>query len=377
MNEIVQIAFNYASLGSGNKVLVTTATQEIRDRIGRAAQNIMEIGSRLILVKKHLDHGQFGQWLKAEFDWSESTAQKMMSVADTFKSVNFTDLSVAPSALYMLAAPSTPDEVREEFIEKAKSGETVTHKAVKDAVKPKPTQAEIDAAARSHAERDIANHKRDVANDRKNGKLPPAEEPSNANLDPFGIGEADGPADAEIDAADAASEEVFEPEETERQEDHGEAETGDGDMEGMGGDQCESDQTDTDDPARPITWTDKCRGDGEGGKTESGSGNRAAGNNRQAAVVSGPPWKSFVENADESLDAIEREIRKLGQLFEVENATCNAEYASAITYPMFKALKDSVRTIRDYLPGEADACPKGWVTRGTAKGRAAAKKSRK
>ncbi len=71
-----------------------------------------EIGSRLIAVKDALGHGRFGRWLEAEFQWSEPTAERMMRVADTFKSVKLTDLNIGQSALYMLASPSTPAPIR-------------------------------------------------------------------------------------------------------------------------------------------------------------------------------------------------------------------------------------------------------------------------
>ena len=67
-------------------------------------------------MKARLGHGKFGEWLQAEFEWSLSAATKFMQVGERFKNVNFTNLSVAPSALYLLAAPSTPEEAREEAI---------------------------------------------------------------------------------------------------------------------------------------------------------------------------------------------------------------------------------------------------------------------
>jgi hypothetical protein len=39
-----------------------------------------------------------------------------MSVAEAFKSDNLSDLSFAPSAMYALAAPSIPEEARQEAV---------------------------------------------------------------------------------------------------------------------------------------------------------------------------------------------------------------------------------------------------------------------
>jgi hypothetical protein len=49
-----------------------------------------------------------------------------MSVYDAFKSDNFSDLEIDVSALYLIAAPSTPEHVVQVVIERARSGEPMT-----------------------------------------------------------------------------------------------------------------------------------------------------------------------------------------------------------------------------------------------------------
>ncbi|MGC4033637.1 MAG: DUF3102 domain-containing protein [Tepidisphaeraceae bacterium] len=128
------------------KAIVIGATNEIKDRIGRATQNIVEIGTRLNVVKQHLPHGAFGDWLDAEFGWNERTAQRMMGVATTFKSDTVSDLNIGAKALYLLASPSTPDEVRSEIVTRAQSGEAIKHKDVRAAVsRTKPSQSSAPA----------------------------------------------------------------------------------------------------------------------------------------------------------------------------------------------------------------------------------------
>ena len=64
---------------------------------------------------------------------TKDTAQNFMSVFDRFgKNGNFPYLNLKPSILYALAAPSTPDSVVQQAIEKAESGEKVTVADVKD-----------------------------------------------------------------------------------------------------------------------------------------------------------------------------------------------------------------------------------------------------
>ena len=92
----------YASLNVETRIIVQQRTSEIRTLMRRTAQDIVEIGLKLSEVKARLGHGHFYTWLRAEFAWSESAAVKFMQVAERFKSVNFTDLNIAPSALYLL-----------------------------------------------------------------------------------------------------------------------------------------------------------------------------------------------------------------------------------------------------------------------------------
>lgn len=119
--------FDYGSLDEGTRAEVQQRTTEIKALVRRSAQDIVDIGSKLIDVKERLGHGKFGEWLEAEFGWTDRTAQRFMQVADKFGK-NRQIVGFAPSALYLLAAPSTPDEVREEAMRRAESGEAITHR---------------------------------------------------------------------------------------------------------------------------------------------------------------------------------------------------------------------------------------------------------
>ncbi len=133
--ELVQGSlFDYDTLETEARIVVKQRTGEIKTLVRRAAQDIIEIGQKLIEVKEHLEHGQFGAWLKAEFSWDDRTARRFMAVAEQFKSDNLSDLQIAPSALYLLAAPSTPDAARDEALERAAAGETITHQAARQIV---------------------------------------------------------------------------------------------------------------------------------------------------------------------------------------------------------------------------------------------------
>lgn len=152
--------FDYGILDAGSQLLVQQKTHEIKGLMSRTARDIIDIGHRLIEVKQCLGHGYFIRWLEAEFSWGEWTARKFMQVAREFKSVNFTDLSVAISALYLLAASSTPEAAREEALERAKQGETITYLKAKSIVNqhrqtvqsPTTSSVTLDVAVEASAE---------------------------------------------------------------------------------------------------------------------------------------------------------------------------------------------------------------------------------
>jgi hypothetical protein len=104
---------------------LTKKTQEIKDLMRLTAENIISIGQKLIEVKEQLGHGSFQNWLKTEFEWSEQTARQFMQVyrwSETIKNKNFVFSQLGTSALYLLAAPSTPPEARQEILNLVERG---------------------------------------------------------------------------------------------------------------------------------------------------------------------------------------------------------------------------------------------------------------
>ena len=115
-----------------SREIIQQHTTEIKALARRMAQDIIEIGRRLIAVKALLPHGAFIDWLTAEFGWHRATANRFIQVAQQFGDKDLSQIATFdPSALYLLAAPSTPEAVREEAIERASAGETITHEKAK------------------------------------------------------------------------------------------------------------------------------------------------------------------------------------------------------------------------------------------------------
>jgi Protein of unknown function (DUF3102) len=128
--------FDYEALDLQQRSIVEQRTREIRERLQHSAQAIWEIGQKLADVRSQLKYGQFEAWLKAEFDWSRRTAYNFINVYEAFNErANLAQIDIATSALYLLAAPSTSQEIRAEFLQRAKEGETITHKKLSQVIK--------------------------------------------------------------------------------------------------------------------------------------------------------------------------------------------------------------------------------------------------
>jgi len=126
--------FEYSILEAETRRVVQQPTNEIKMLMRRNSQDIIDIGQKLIEVKQHLGHGSFMNWLKSEFNWSISAATKFMQVAEQFKFLNFTNLNITASDLYLIAAPSTPKQVREEVLKRASNGENIGYTKAKTIV---------------------------------------------------------------------------------------------------------------------------------------------------------------------------------------------------------------------------------------------------
>ena len=144
---IEEFNFDYSGIDAADEI--KAATSRIKARWKRVGKDLIEVGKELNAVKDRLPHGQFLPWLQAEFELSQRTANDLMNVATRFegKSANIADLN--STVLYLLAAPSTPDEVVDLALETAAKGETVSVAKVKTwkgtsgkSGKVKPRQAE-------------------------------------------------------------------------------------------------------------------------------------------------------------------------------------------------------------------------------------------
>jgi hypothetical protein len=98
----------------------------------RVVGDVIEIGRRLADCRdNHCKHGEWLPWIEREFGWSDQTARNFIHVFELSLTEFKTILNLAEPIdirdIYLLAAPSTPDEARTAVIDLAANGEHLTH----------------------------------------------------------------------------------------------------------------------------------------------------------------------------------------------------------------------------------------------------------
>ena len=128
--------FDYSALDQEMQITLRLRASEIKTLAKRVASDIVEIGGKLAEVKDTLGgNGRFNEWLSSELGWSERTAYNFIGVWQKFGAANFALENVATSALYLLAAPSTPPEVVQSAARIADEGKEVTRGVAKALIK--------------------------------------------------------------------------------------------------------------------------------------------------------------------------------------------------------------------------------------------------
>lgn len=113
----------YDGMDGAARTIAQDAAAHIAGIQRNVVTDIAEIGKTLLRVKEAVGHGSFIPWLKAEFGWTERTAQNYMSVAERLAGKYETVSHLPLTTLYALASPSTPDELRNGVVAKLEKGE--------------------------------------------------------------------------------------------------------------------------------------------------------------------------------------------------------------------------------------------------------------
>lgn len=101
-------------------------TTRLHKYLAATVQHIVEVGKDLIKAKALVGHGQFLNWLEKEFDLSDQSARRFMQVAEVFGERANALKGLSLRSIYLLAAPSMPEVVRDTVLKQLESGKTIS-----------------------------------------------------------------------------------------------------------------------------------------------------------------------------------------------------------------------------------------------------------
>jgi hypothetical protein len=107
--------------GDGNIQFVKPITREVNLLLERPTGDIIAIGQNLIEMKNRLGHGHWRAWLLTQWPLDLSLANRWMNVAR--RCGQYPHPNIPRSPLYLLAASSTPDTFRAEFVRRVEAGQ--------------------------------------------------------------------------------------------------------------------------------------------------------------------------------------------------------------------------------------------------------------
>lgn len=128
-----------------NEVMNTELVQiekEIIKLKNQTAENMIQIGYKLIEAKEKLSHGEWGNWLENRVEFSQRTANQLMRIAKEFgtNSQAISNLEITKVGLLL----DVPTEKREEFIENHDL-KTLSTREIKKIIKETVNKIETDS----------------------------------------------------------------------------------------------------------------------------------------------------------------------------------------------------------------------------------------
>jgi hypothetical protein len=151
---LVPPPFDYSAMDVELAANLRKQAARIRKRIGKATQDLIDIGRDLTAAKKQLvDHGEFIEWVETEVGISRRTAQAYMAVARLADDKGAAIALLPPTTVHRLAAKSAPAEVVSEVIAKAESGDVLPDRTVSEMILEAKSQRKQPAQDENHSDR--------------------------------------------------------------------------------------------------------------------------------------------------------------------------------------------------------------------------------
>jgi hypothetical protein len=132
---ITPVAFDYSAIDADLAFNLRRQANRIRTRIGKATQDLIDIGRDLLAAKKHLiGRGDFIKWVDAEVGIARRTAQAYMAIAKLADDKGAAIALLPPTTVRRLASKSAPPEVVSEIVAKAQSGDVLPDRMVSEMI---------------------------------------------------------------------------------------------------------------------------------------------------------------------------------------------------------------------------------------------------
>jgi hypothetical protein len=152
-------AFSYEALPVEQATELQQLAASIRTLGRKQIDAMIEIGTKLVVAQKELPHGQFIPWISTELDMKYRTAVNYMHLAGLAADKPEIISHLPPTAGYLIAAPETPESVKDAVVSRIRSGEVVKVDDIKRIVRA--------------AKAEVAEAKRAERNARRRAKLSP------------------------------------------------------------------------------------------------------------------------------------------------------------------------------------------------------------
>jgi hypothetical protein len=132
---VIPAPFDYSAMDGELAANLRKQAARIKKRIGKATQDLIDIGRDLQAAKKQLiDHGEFVEWVEIEVGISRRTAQAYMAVARLAEDKGAAIALLPPTTVHRLAAKSAPPDVVSKVIAKAESGDVLPDRMVSEMI---------------------------------------------------------------------------------------------------------------------------------------------------------------------------------------------------------------------------------------------------
>src|ERR1700694_430544 len=142
------VRFDYCSVAPPLASFLKGQAERIRRQ---CATSIIQIGKALFEAKRHLSHGAFLRWVEWEVCMPVRTAQACMRVASWATGKNAVVAHLSPTMLYLLSAPSAPEDFVTDILKRLEAGELIAPSVMRERLKALRSNKRLDNGSETDA----------------------------------------------------------------------------------------------------------------------------------------------------------------------------------------------------------------------------------